>query len=122
MPQDDVLKELGIELPSAEALYTSQQQQPNNPFTPEVPPNLEEVGKTLIAGAIMMLEQAINFYGVTTTQGKSILQAINKLLDVVPEEEVEKMKTALLPPPSAPPPVAQLGVPPMGTPPFPPTT
>ena len=129
--QRDVLRELGIELPSVEALYTTQAQQPNNPFVPEVPSNLEDVGKVMVAGAIIMLEQAMTFYGITSAQGKSILQAVNKLLDVVPEEEVEKMKVLMSSSQNLAPPMSMSGgsqnlAPPMsmsgGIPPVPPSS
>ncbi len=96
--QDDVLKELGIDLPSVEQIITEQERQPDNPFTPQVPQGLEEIGKSMIVGAIVMLEQAVSFYGLTSSNGKTIMQAINKLLDVVPEDEVEKLKAVLFQP------------------------
>jgi hypothetical protein len=55
----------------------------------------KDIADTIIAGAIIALEQVVSAYGVTSEQGKKILRAISSLEGIVPEEKVKDVQIQL---------------------------
>lgn len=87
--QQDVLSQLGIELPSLEGIENAPQS-----VMPQ-PVNLNEYVDILIAGAITALEEALSITGYTSERGKRIAKALDNLHDVIGDEVLMKVKTMI---------------------------
>jgi len=91
--EQDILRQLGIELPNVAGMPTNPSANPQMPLPSPV--GVMELAKTLIVGAIMSLEGALQIYGYTSDEGKSIAKAIDVLENVIPENELQQLKAQM---------------------------
>lgn len=91
--EQDILRQLGIELPNVADMPTNPSANPQMPLPSPV--GVMELAKTLIVGAIMSLEGALQIYGYTSDEGKSIAKAIDVLEEVIPENELQQLKAQM---------------------------
>ena len=88
MPQEeDVLRQLGIDLPTIEGMPTGQ---PSSVVP--TPVNIEELADVLVATAILSLEQALSIVGYTSEKGRQIAKALDSLVDVVGEDKIKEVQ------------------------------
>lgn len=57
--------------------------------------NLRDIGESIVAGAILALEQVIPAFGITSEEGKAILKAVDMLSKVVSEEKINEVQTMM---------------------------
>jgi len=101
----DVLSQLGIDTnltsPAGGEAGISQEGYANNaiPVTEAENPAMlgssKEIAETILAGAIIALEQVVSIYGYTTEEGKKIARAIDSLSSVVPEGKIKEVQGQL---------------------------
>lgn len=65
--------------------------------------NLKDIGESIVAGAILALEQVVPAFGITTEEGRSILKAIDALSKVVSPEKITEVQTMMMQATTAPP-------------------
>jgi hypothetical protein len=100
-----VLEQLGIDTnlsaPAGGETGLNKEAEPNKamPVTEATQPaklsSSKEIAETIIAGAIIALEQVVAIYGYTTEEGKKIARAIDNLSSVVPESKIKEVQGQL---------------------------
>lgn len=140
----DILEQIGVKLPPPPTAGLDTSTQPPDTGMTEIPgatpkeaspvveasspmsmSALKDITDTLLAGCVLVIEQAITQYGVTTEEGKHLLKAIDHLMAVVPESKIKEAATqitsvmqpskgASVPPPTGGVPPAGGGLPPAG--------
>jgi len=100
-----VLEQLGIDAnlsaPAGGQTGLNKEAEPNQsmPVTEATQParleSSKEIAETIIAGAIIALEQVVAIYGYTTEEGKKIAKAIDNLSSVVPEGKLKEVQGQL---------------------------
>lgn len=53
---------------------------------------LEELGDTLIAGAVLLLEQAFAIFGASNEKGKSIMKTLKTIEKIISNEKLDLLK------------------------------
>ena len=99
------LEQLGIDTnlsaPAGGETGLNKEGQPNQamPVTEATQPaklgSSKEIAETIVAGAIIALEQVVAIYGYTTEEGKKIARAIDNLSSVVPESKIKEVQGQL---------------------------
>jgi len=100
-----VLVQLGIDTnlsaPAGGETGLNKEAKPNKaiPVTEATQPaklsSSKEIAETIVAGAIIALEQVVAIYGYTTEEGKKIARAIDNLFSVVPESKIKELQGQL---------------------------
>jgi len=101
----NVLEQLGIDTnlsaPAGGETGLNKEAQANQaiPVTEATQPaklgSSKEIAETIVAGAIIALEQVVAIYGYTTEEGKKIAKAIDNLSSVVPENKIKEVQGQL---------------------------
>lgn len=87
--EQDILKQLGIEVPNITGMEQA------NPVAP-MPLGVDELGNTMIASAILGLEMALSVFGYASEKGQAVGKAIDVLLDAIGEEKYNELKAQML--------------------------